>query len=685
MKKGDIILKYIIFPESEQICKRMNRMKNFIILLKTLSSNAIYFIWMLFVFSCVTFLFDTRTALIEFGVFLILTVWHFLFRHKKLNSLKKYIKSMNVSLEENKFKTLYDFYIPVCIINQDGIIEWSNAKFSELCVNPVHKLPLSDYIKEFDLNKILKNDLDKDEFACSLKHNNKSYKIYGNLIRCSNVDDEYYIVLYWHDTTEYTELKNRYYAESFVSCVLVIDNYDDVMQSTANQDKPRLTALIEETLDSLAETTSGILKKYEKDKFLLYIQKAHLDKLIEDNFSFTEKLRALSVGNKVAPTLSIGVGVGGTDFQQNDAFGYSALDMALGRGGDQIVIKDSEKFRFYGGKTKEVEKRTRVKARVVSQAIKEMIADSEQIIIMGHRYADVDVLGSALGLYSYIRALGKNAKILLDTYNQTVERFVVKYHDKYNDVFISKAYANEIVSPNTLIFIVDTHKSSIVEEPALIDVSKNIIVIDHHRKSADFIQNTLLTYHEPYASSASELITEMLQYGDDIKLEKAEAEALYAGIFMDTKNFTFKTGVRTFEAASYLKRMGVDTIEVKKLFQIDLNTFVKKWAIIENATTYKTKVAIATCEKNDDDMQTIVAQAADEMLNITNISSSFVICDMGNEIIISARSFGDINVQVITEKLGGGGHMTIAGAQITDKSLDEVTNELKQVLNEYLQ
>ncbi len=660
-------------------------MKNIIMLLKTLSSNAVYFLWMLFVFSCVTFLFDTKTAIIQLAVFIIFTVWHFIFRHKRLNSLNKYIKSMNVTLDKNKFKTLYDFYIPVSIINQDGIIEWYNFKFAEICINPIHKLPLSDYIRDFDINKILNNNLDKDEFTYTIQHNNKVYKIYGNLIKCNSGDDEYYFVLYWQDATEYINLKNKYNAESFVSCVIVVDNYDEVMQSTPNPDKPRLTAFIEETLDTLADSTCGILKKYEKDKFLLYIQKAHLDKQIEDNFSFTEKMRALSAGNKVAPTLSIGIGIGGADFQQNDSYAYSALDMALGRGGDQIVIKDSDKFSFYGGKTKEVEKRTRVKARVVSQAIKEMIADSEQIIIMGHRYADVDVLGSALGLHAFIRSLGKNAKILLDTYNQTVERFVVKYHDKYNDVFINKAYANEIVSPNTLIFIVDTHKSSIVEEPALIDVSKNIIVIDHHRKSADFIQNTLITYHEPYASSASELITEMLQYGDDIKLERAEAEALYAGIFMDTKNFTFKTGVRTFEAASYLKRMGVDTIEVKKLFQIDLNTFIKKWAIIEKASTYRNKVAIATCEKNDVDMQTIVAQAADEMLNITNISSSFVICDMSDKIIISARSFGDINVQVITEKLGGGGHMTIAGAQITGKTISEVTEELKSVLDEYLQ
>jgi len=260
-----------------------------------------------------------------------------------------------------------------------------------------------------------------------------------------------------------------------------------------------------------------------------------------------------------------------------------------------------------------------------------------------------------------------------------------KYGSEYNDIIVNKPYANEYITPDTLLFVVDTQKYSMVEEPALLDVSKNIIVIDHHRKSTDFIKDSLITYHEPYASSASELITEILQYIDDVELKKSEAEALYAGIFMDTKNFTFKTGVRTFEAASYLKRRGVDTIEVKKLFQINLNTFVKKWAIIENASTYKGKVAIATCTKNDEDMQTIVAQAADELLNITDISSSFVICDMGDKIIVSARSFGDINVQLITEKLGGGGHMTIAGAQLTDTTVDEVTKLLKTAIDEYFE
>ncbi|MBO5743188.1 MAG: DHH family phosphoesterase [Clostridia bacterium] len=665
----------------------MNDIKRF---LRMISQNVSYYLWIIFVFTTITFLYDYKAALIEFSLFLILIVFYLTNKYRKQSKLYKYIKKLDIKVDDEAYNALTHSAIPITIIKRDGIIMWSNEAFMKLAqANDVYKLPITDYIKNFDINSFKNEDAENEaKLVYKTTHNSRSYRVLGNIINTSSSktnEENYYIALYWYDNTEYDILSQKHYQEAFVSCIIVIDNFDDVMQSTPVADKPMLTAAIEDNLNKLAHQTNGIIKKYEKDRFLFYIQKAQLDKLIANNFSFAESFKTIFLGNKVAPTLSVGIGTDGDNLAQNDNFAYSALDMALGRGGDQVVIKDSEQFKFYGGKTKEFEKRTRVKARVVSQAIKEMIAESQQIIIMGHKYADVDVLGSALGLYSIIKSLGKNAKILMDTYNQTVERFIEKYQTSFDDIFVSKAYANEFITPDTLLFVVDTQKCSLVEEPALLDVSKKIIVIDHHRKSTDFIQNSLLTYHEPYASSASELITEILQYVDNVKLEKAEAEAMYAGIFMDTKNFTFKTGVRTFEAASYLKRMGVDTIEVKKLFQIDLNAFVKKWAIIENASTYKGKVAIATCTKNDNDMQTIVAQAADELLNITDITSSFVVCDMGKNIIISARSFGDINVQLITEKLGGGGHMTIAGAQISDSTVEEVVDKLKTIIDEYLE
>jgi len=662
----------------------MNSFRKF---MKANSLDVPYYLWMLLMFTIVTCLFDYRVAIAEGIIFVVMVFLYVRAKYKKKTKLFNYIDSMDLDLKESNFKTLADFNIPISIIKTDGVIEWHNDSFCKICnVENIEHLPINDYIPTFDINKITFDQNSDVKFKYKLSHNSRQYVVYADTIKYEhNEEDSYYIVLYWYDNTDYEVLMKKYCDEAFVSCMIVIDNYDDVMQSTPNTDKPQLTAFMEESLDAIAQECNGILKKYEKDRFFLYIQKNHLDKMISNGFAFIETFKNIICGNKVAPTLSVGVGTDGESLLQNDSYAYSAIDMALGRGGDQVVVKDKEKYHFYGGKTKEVEKRTRVKARVVSQAMREIILSSEQIIIMGHRYADVDVLGSALGLYAIITSLGKKAKILIDTYNQTVERFISKYESEYRDVFVNKGYANEFVTPNTLIFVVDTQKYSMVEEPALLEVSKNVIVIDHHRKSNDFIKDYLITYHEPYASSASELVTEFLHYIDEAELQKSQAEALYAGIYMDTKNFTFKTGVRTFEAASYLKRRGVDTIEVKKLFQINLNAFVKKWAIIENATTYKNKVAIAICTKNDNDMQTIVAQAADEMLNITDISSSFVICDMGgNNVIVSARSFGDINVQVITEKLGGGGHMTIAGAQISNSTPEEVLDNLKKILDDYL-
>ncbi len=659
-------------------------MKQFKSFLKIVSLHNFYYLWIILLLSSVTLLFDVKTALVEFAVFVLLSCAFAWSRYHNKKKVFGYIGNMNIELGETVFKTLHDFSIPVVIIRPDGYIEWNNKGFSKLCGKEfLYNLPLTDYIPNFDINKINFDKNEPEKTSCKIRHNEHSYRVMIDFINTSSPDN-YYIALYWYDYTKYESLKIKYHDEAFVSCILVIDNYDDLMQGTPNADRPQLTAFIEEALDSLAQDSNGILIKYEKDRFFLYVQKSYLENMIKDSFSFTDAFKNILTANKVPPTLSVGIGTDGDSLMQNDAFAYSALDMALGRGGDQVVVKDKEQYYFYGGKTKEIEKRTRVKARVVSQAIKEIISSSEEIMIMGHRYADVDVLGSAIGLYAIIRSLGKKAKIVIDTYNQTVERFLEKYGDVYRDVIVSKAYANEYITSETLLFVVDTQKYSMVEEPALVDVTKNIIVIDHHQKSTDFIENALITYHEPYASSASELITEMLQYIDDVTLETSDAVALYAGIFMDTKNFTFKTGVRTFDAASFLRRRGVDTIEVKKLFQINLNTFVKKWAIIENASTYRNKVAIATCIKNDEDMQTIVAQAADELLNITDISSSFVICDMGDKIIVSARSFGDINVQLITEKLGGGGHMTIAGAQLTDKTVSEVEQLLKTAIDEYI-
>lgn len=648
-------------------------------------STAGYYIWLLYVCAAAVCLYDYRPGAVIAAVASICLAVAVATGAVRRNSVKNFVETLSSGMNETEKSAMGDGLLPIAIIRGDGIIAWTNKAFEDVAgLKSSVNFHIKEIIPEFNIKNYTSN-LNND--VKELTHNGKKYQI---KMTCSdNTDDKLfgrYYAVYFNDCTELYNLRKKYEEETFVSAVILVDNYEDVMQDISGTDKPKISAAIEETLNAFAQSADGVMKQYEKDKFLFYFSKAGLDKFIEKRFDVLDRIKEISVGNKLPPTISMGIGYGGETMAQDDAFSYSALDMALGRGGDQVIVKSYEKYMFFGGKSQETEKRTRVKARVVAYAMRRLVSESDDIIIMGHKYADADVFGAAIGLYRAIKYLGKSCKIVMETYNKTVARILERFtDDEYNDVIINKAYANEIISKKTLVFVVDTHVKAILEEPLLLDVSKRVVVIDHHRRSTDFIQNPLIAYHEPYASSTAELVAEILQYvGDGIKPRKCEAEAMYAGMYLDTKNFTFKTGVRTFEAASYLKRLGVDTVSVKKLFQIDMNTFTKKWSIMANATTYKHSVSIATCLKNDTDMQTIVAQVADEMLNITDITASFVVCDMGGTVIISARSLGDYNVQVIMEKLGGGGHMTVAAAQLPGINNEMAVSKLKEAIDEYL-
>ncbi len=652
---------------------------------KMLSQNPAVYIWIMFVFSVATFVIDIKVAIFELFVSTALVIPYLINKASDKNNLKQYLESITYSLDAVQGADINDFKLPVCVINESGVILWNNKKFRRLAGSNIDEnITIKEYIPEFDIDSINVKD---GKISYDMSHKGKSYHIFGSASPDSTQNPTgYFITLYWLDETELVNLKKKYEDEAFVSCIILIDNYDDLMQDTPLSERSKLTAAIEEKIIEFAENSEGILKKYDKDKYFFYFQKNRLNEYIENKFPVLDTVREIKVGNKIPATLSLGIGVDGGGFAQNDALCFSALDMALGRGGDQAVVKNNDKFTFYGGQSKEIEKHARVKARVIAHAIKELIGEYDDILIMGHKRADIDVLGASMGLYRAITNMGKSLKIIIDKSNQTVDRFIKKLDDSYRSVFITKSEAIEITTKKTLLFIVDTHKISLLEAPELLDITKNIVIIDHHRRSTDFIQNQLLIYHEPYASSTSELVTEVLQYiANDVNLKQLEAEALYAGIYMDTKGFTFKTGVRTFEAASFLKRVGVDTVSVKKLFQTDLDAMQKRWEIIDNAEIYKKSIAIATCHKTDADMQTIVAQATDELLGITDITSAFVVCDMGDDkVVVSARSLGDINVQVIMEKLGGGGHMTIAGAQLIDVEIERVMAVLKAAIDEYL-
>ncbi|MBE7028387.1 MAG: phosphoesterase, partial [Ruminococcaceae bacterium] len=411
-----------------------------------------------------------------------------------------------------------------------------------------------------------------------------------------------------------------------------------------------------------------------------------LDDFIKNKFDILTRVRAIQEGNAVPVTISIGIGVNGANIYENDEFAKNAINMALGRGGDQVVIKDNEHFSYYGGATKEYERSTKVKARVVSVALSGLMDSAENIVVMGHKNSDIDCVGAAFGIYRMARLHNRPINIILETYNQTVSAMLSRLEnvDEYSGVFINNQQALTKVTENTLLIIVDTHKPSLVENQQVLTKTSQIVVIDHHRRAAEFVNNTVLVYHEPYSSSTCEMITEILQYSKDKReLTKLEAECLYAGIILDTKNFTFKTGVRTFEAASFLRKQGVDTVAIKTMFQQDFSSYVKKSAIIKDAEIIKDCIAIGTYVELDSDITTLAAQAADDMLNLRGITAAFVLCRSERGTVISGRSLGGINVQVILEKLGGGGHLTIAGAQLENTTLDETLHKLKEAIEDY--
>lgn len=655
--------------------------------LRTFLINNAFYLWVIFLFCVVTAFFDMRVAVFELIIFLGLAVFYFVTIIFRKRDVLHYLNKLTYTIDSAHKDSLFNFPMPVVILTDNGTIAWYNEFFANIAnidfaKSDAFERKISSVIPNFDFDSLYKEG--DSLVSYYFKLGEKYYHVFGNITHIENSNDSC-VVLYWDDRTEDELLKIKYDEEKFVSAVMVIDNYDDILQDTPPADRPILIATFDEALTSLADEVNGILKKQEKDRYFFYFDNKTLKHFIDTKFEFLKDLREIRMGNKFPLTLSIGIGCDGKDMAQNDAFSYVALDMALGRGGDQVVIKDKEKYSFFGGKSKEIEKRTRVKSRIVSYALKELIEEAENVVIMGHRHADVDVMGAALGLFRACSALDKEVKLLMQTYNQSVKNLIDLLGDEYDEFIINEAYASEIITKKTLIIVVDTHMKGLLEAPQFLERTTRIVVIDHHRRSADFIDNAVLTYHEPYASSTSELITEMLQYMDSsIMLKRIEADALYAGIYLDTKNFSFKTGVRTFEAAAYLKKLGVDTVYIKKLFQVDMDTVAKKWRIIESAHLYKDNIVYATCEKSADDMQTIVAQAADELLNVKGVNCSFVICQVGTDVIISARSFGEINVQLVLEKLSGGGHMTMAGANIKNSTVPIVVEQLKNVLDEYL-
>jgi len=620
--------------------------------------------------------------LILAGIAFILNIILKKLSRRRLNAM---IEKVTMSAGDTGSNALLSFPLPIVLLDSKGDIMWYNAEFKSIFPEKhLSEASITDLFPEFD-TEVLKPDESANGFVCELSVNQSVFKAIGNTPRAS-VQSNPLTLIYLDDITKEVEIRNKYIDEKTFECLVFVDNYDELMESTPQANVPQLQAQIYKEINDWTAENNGILIKYEKDKYFILFEYQYLEQFVKGKFEILTRIRSINENNTIPATVSVGIGLNGASLSENDTFAKNAINMALGRGGDQAVMKDSEQFRFYGSSTKEHEKSTRVKARVFSFALSGLVNSAENVIVLTHKNADVDGFGAAFGIYRFCQIHNTPVNICMESYDKTVMNMLARFEntEEYNGLIITPTQAASKITQNTLVIILDTHKTSLLEAPALLKPTKQIVVIDHHRRSADFIENTALVYHEPYASSACEMVTEVLQYtANKMSLTKLEAEALYSGIVVDTKNFTFKTGVRTFEAASFLRRQGVDTVAVKTIFQQDLQSYIKRSEIIKNSIITRDNIAVSIATKSDESTHLIAAQAADELLNVKGIIASFVIFNSADSVSISGRSLGGINVQLILEKLGGGGHLTIAGAQLLGVTAEEARDQLLVAIDDY--
>lgn len=594
---------------------------------------------------------------------------------------------------------LQDLAVPYGLLDAEGQFLWKNTELQMILQNQDR---LQDnFFSVFGEIKL--EDFKKNEYenTFSVSYNEKSYRVeckkisIGNLFNTSKYleiseSDECIIATYFYDETEIKRLVKENIEQRLVTGIIYIDNYEEALESIEDVRKSLLTALIERKINQFVQNIDGIVKKLEKDKFFIVFKYKYLEELRIDKFSILDEVKAVNIGNEMAMTISIGMGVGGESYAQNNDYARTAMDLALGRGGDQAVVKDNDKIYYYGGKSKQVEKNTRVKARVKAHALREMVASKEKVIIMGHQIADIDSFGAAIGIYRAMRSLGKKSYIVINEITTSLRPMVERFmnNSEYEeDLFLKSEEAMNVVTKDTVVVVVDVNRPSYTECPELLSVCKSVVVLDHHRQTSEVVENAVLSYIEPFASSTCEMVAEILQYiQDGIKLKQPEADAMYGGIIIDTNNFTQKTGVRTFEAAAFLRRNGADVTRVRKIFRDNIKEYKIKAEAVSRAEVFMDKFAISDLIANDIESPTVLcAQTANELLNITDVDASFVLTDYNDKIFISARSIDNINVQLIMERMGGGGHMNIAGAQLEGMNIFQARDLLVETIRKMVE
>ncbi|RRD94345.1 DHH family phosphoesterase [Clostridiales bacterium COT073_COT-073] len=659
-----------------------------------------YLLWplisqfLLLVFTWIVYLLDEEVGLV-FLVFSLLHAFIFLLIGLRMRkTIQQEIMHLSFSTSALQQEHLYYFNVPHAVLDMDGGIQWFDEKFGELI--PDQNLKGKNIMKY--LVDIKPENFPEDHlpFKEEIRFNDRFYEVVmqrhpldNSNGLFENPDQTYYYSLYLYDINEMVELKKLSAAQECVFGYIYIDNYDEVVQSIEQVRQPLLMAIVDRNLQRFVTELKGILKKFEKDKYILILRREQLEVLMEKKFSILDEIRETNIGNELPVTISIGMGIHTGDFSVGLENAKTAIELALGRGGDQAVIKEGDKTLFFGGKTKGVENTSRVKARMKAYALKEIFAEADNIVIMGHHNPDMDSLGAAVGMYVCAREMKKEAHIIVNNvstsikglYNRLLESEIYRDH-----VLVNNSKAKSLIRENTVVVVVDVNRPSYTECPDILPLASKVVVFDHHRTSVEQVENPVLRYVEPYASSTCEMVSEILRYiSEKLKLNAVEADAMLAGITVDTKNFTVKAGVKTFEAAAFLKRNGADITRVRELFRNDMESYKARAIAVKDTMIYREGMAISTCPSNIPNPVLVAAQAADELLNIASIRASFVLTQVEDTIYVSARSFDTVNVQVIAEKMSGGGHLNMAGAQLTGMNMDSAIALVKQKIDEYLQ
>lgn len=626
-------------------------------------------------------------AAAEGAVILLLVVYSLIVSRRKRKQLAAYIESVTYDTETAKNNTLMNFPLPIAVFRlEDSRIVWGNEMFFTMCGSTGARLDarVADMVPEFSGKWLMEG---KTQYPGILEIGGKRYRVHGNIVRSEKSDEDgaFMGITYWMDVTEYDNIRREYESSRPVAGIIVADNLDELLKNQPDRIKNDLTEAIDDQLTQWCENYHGLIRRYERDRYIIVMEKRCVEKLKEDKFSITDQLHKVVSPNGVSASISIGLGVDASGFDEALQFANVAAELALSRGGDQTVIKNRLNFEFYGGRGFEIETRTKVKSRVMASTFAELMRDSSKVLVMGHKFADLDSVGASVGVCCLARKQGVKANIVIDLKKNASAALIsrISAEPEYKDVFISRQEAILRADGKTLLVVVDTNRPEQVEDADLLTACNRVAVIDHHRVAATYIQNAAMGYIEPYASSVCELIAEMMQEQldrDDVL--RCEAEAVLSGIVLDTKSFTIRTGERTFDAAAYLRRMGADTTDVKKLLQTDMDDTISRYKIMQNATLYR-NVAIAAPEEPQE--RVVAAQAADELLNISGVDASIVVAPDGHGgAFASARSIGELNMQIVMEKLGGGGNRSAAAAQFKNTDVKTALKKVYAAIDDYL-